>query len=129
VDLALIPRYGITGAAIGWAAAITVANLVPLIQLAWIVRVHPFGTGTLAACVLCALSFGVIPVLVRAVLGGGAAGLAVTVAAGCAALAAGVWLCREPLQLSVILALFSRGAKPAEAAPQHAEPAGGTGRR
>jgi len=129
VDLALIPRYGITGAAIGWAAAITVANLVPLIQLAWIVRVHPFGTGTLAACVLCALSFGVIPVLVRAVLGGGAAGLAVTVAAGCAALAAGVWLCREPLQLSVILGLFSRGAKPAEAAPQHAEPAGGTGRR
>ena len=45
VDLVLIPRYGVTGAAIGWAAAILVSNLVPLVQLAWIVGVQPFGSG------------------------------------------------------------------------------------
>src|SRR5207245_1336749 len=57
VDLALIPRYGITGAAIGWAVAIAASNLIPLAQLARIVRVHPFGTGTVLACSVCALSF------------------------------------------------------------------------
>ena len=61
VDLALIPRYGITGAAIGWAAAIAVTNLVPLAQVASVVRVHPFGRGTLAACALTTISFGLIP--------------------------------------------------------------------
>ena len=34
LDLLLIPRYGITGAAIGWAVAIVVTNLTPLAQLA-----------------------------------------------------------------------------------------------
>ena len=33
VDLLLIPRYGVIGAAFGWAAAILVANLVPLAVL------------------------------------------------------------------------------------------------
>ena len=71
VDLALIPHYGITGAAIGWAAAIAGSNLIPLAQVAWIVRIHPFGTGTVRACALTALSFGVIPALVPMALGRG----------------------------------------------------------
>jgi O-antigen/teichoic acid export membrane protein len=99
VDLALIPRYGITGAAIGWAAAITAANLVPLVQVAWVVRVHPFGTGVLAAGALSALSFFVIPMLMRAVLGGAAATV-LALAAGCAVLAAGLWRWRDTLQLT-----------------------------
>ncbi len=101
VDLVLIPRYGITGAAIGWAAAIVVSNLVPLAQLAWMVRVHPFGSGTLIACGLCSLSFYVLPLLVRAALGVGVAASVVALALGGAALAVGMWRCREPLRLSV----------------------------
>ncbi|MGH3405498.1 MAG: lipopolysaccharide biosynthesis protein, partial [Streptosporangiaceae bacterium] len=61
LDLALIPRYGITGAAIGWAAAIVITNLVPLAQVASVIKVHPFGRGTLAACALTTISFGLIP--------------------------------------------------------------------
>ena len=102
VDLVLIPRYGIIGAAIGWAAAIVAANLIPLAQLAWIVRIHPFGRATITACALTALSFGVIPLLVRAFLGDGAAAQILAVAAGCAALAAGVWRGRKQLQLTMI---------------------------
>ena len=102
VDLVLIPRYGIIGAAIGWAAAIVAANLIPLAQLAWIVRIHPFGRATITACALTALSFGVIPLLVRAFLGDGAAAQILAVAAGCAALGAGVWRGRKQLQLSMI---------------------------
>ena len=102
VDLVLIPRYGIIGAAIGWAAAIVAANLIPLAQLAWIVRIHPFGRATITACALTAVSFGVIPLLVRAFLGDGAPAQILAVAAGCAALAAGVWRGRKQLQLTMI---------------------------
>ena len=114
VDLVLIPRYGIIGAAIGWAAAIVAANLIPLAQLAWIVRIHPFGRATITACALTALSFGVIPLLVRAFLGDGAAAQILAVAAGCAALGVGVWRGRNQLQLSMIPRprFFRRGFAP-----------------
>ncbi|MDQ2876196.1 MAG: polysaccharide biosynthesis C-terminal domain-containing protein, partial [Actinomycetota bacterium] len=69
VDLALIPRYGITGAAIGWAAAIGATNLVPLAQVAAVIRVHPFGRGSLTAALLSTLSFGAIPLAARAIVG------------------------------------------------------------
>jgi O-antigen/teichoic acid export membrane protein len=102
VDLALIPRYGITGAAIGWSAAIVASNLIPLAQLARIIRIHPFGTATLLAGALTAASFGVIPALVRTAFGGDPAVQITAVAAGCVALAAGLWRWRERLQLSMM---------------------------
>ena len=49
LDLVLIPGYGITGAAIGWSAAITLTNLLPLAQIAATQRLHPFGRGTAIA--------------------------------------------------------------------------------
>ncbi|MEP7023929.1 MAG: polysaccharide biosynthesis C-terminal domain-containing protein [Actinomycetota bacterium] len=107
VDLALIPRYGITGAAIGWAAAIGAANLIPLVQVAWVVRVHPFGRGLLAATVLTTLSFGALPLLLRAVLGTGLVPSLATLATGCVILVAGLWRFRDALQLSVMPGLSS----------------------
>jgi O-antigen/teichoic acid export membrane protein len=111
LDLVLIPRYGITGAAVGWALAMTVSNLVPLAQLAAAFRLHPFGRGSLIACALSALSFGVIPLAVRAGLGGGAAALAVGVVAGCALQAAGLWRFRGPLRLGAMPVLSSLRAR------------------
>lgn len=102
VDLALIPRYGITGAAIGWAAAIVAANLLPLIQLRWIIRIHPFGRATLLAGALAAVAFGLIPVLTRIVLGSGPVPALVAFASGCTVLVAGLWRWRDQLQLSLI---------------------------
>ena len=74
LDLLLIPRYGITGAAIGWAAAIAAANLMPLAQVARSVRLHPFGRGTFIACALCLASFGAVPLALRYLLGSGQGG-------------------------------------------------------
>ena len=99
LDLVLIPRYGITGAAIGWAVAIAVSNLMPLAQLAAVLRLHPFGRGTVIACTLSVLSFGAIPLALHGTLGGGPASLAAAVAAGCAVQALGLWLFRDALQL------------------------------
>ena len=120
VDLALIPHYGITGAAIGWAAAIAVTNLVPLAQVAAVVRVHPFGLGSLTACLLTTLSFAAIPLAVRAVAGHGAAATIGAIAAGCVVLLGGLWLGRRVLHLELLPGMpGGKGRDPALAA-QHA---------
>jgi O-antigen/teichoic acid export membrane protein len=102
VDLALIPRYGITGAAIGWAAAIGVSNLIPLVQVAVAAKVHPFGRGTAAACLITTVSFAVIPLAAKSIAGDSAAISVAAIATGCAVMAAGLFWLRGPLQLSVI---------------------------
>ena len=102
VDLALIPRYGIIGAAIGWAAAIGVMNLVPLVQVATVIRVHPFGRGSLVACLLSLLSFGAIPLAARAIAGDSAPTTVAAVTTGCLVMLAGLWLGRNVLQLPLL---------------------------
>jgi O-antigen/teichoic acid export membrane protein len=102
LDLLLIPRYGITGAAIGWAAAIIVTNLTPLVQLAISKRLHPFGRGSLIAAGLAAASFAAIPLAARAALGAGAAASAGAVLAGCVVQAAGLWWFRDSLRLAAL---------------------------
>lgn len=111
LDLLLIPKYGITGAAIGWAIAIAVSNLIPLAQLAAAFRLHPFGRATILACLLMAVSFGVIPLAARAVLGTGVMGSAAGVAAGCAVAAAGLWRFRRVLRLSTMPGLAVIGGR------------------
>jgi O-antigen/teichoic acid export membrane protein len=102
VDLALIPRLGITGAAIGWAAAIGLTNLLPLVQVAVSARVHPFGRGTTAACGLTLLSFGVIPLAARAAAGTTPLVSTTAAAIGCLAMALGLWRMHQTLHLSAM---------------------------
>jgi len=102
VDLTLIPRLGITGAAIGWAAAIGVSNLVPLVQVAVVARVHPFGAGTALACLLTTISFAGIPLAARAAAGSSGLVSIASVVTGCAVMAAGLCWLHGPLQLSVL---------------------------
>ena len=69
LDLWLIPGHGILGAAIAWAVAITIGNVVPLIQLAVVTKLHPFSRGSLIAAVLCVICFAVVPLVIKAALG------------------------------------------------------------
>ncbi|HEX9030354.1 MAG TPA: polysaccharide biosynthesis C-terminal domain-containing protein [Streptosporangiaceae bacterium] len=102
LDLVLIPRMGITGAAVGWAAAIGLTNLVPLVQVARAARVHPFGAGTAAAAGLTLVSFAAIPLSLRAAAGTGPAVSVTAVGAGCAVMALGLWRLRGALYLSTM---------------------------
>jgi len=102
LDLVLIPKYGITGAAIGWAVAIVVTNLMPMAQLASSIHLQPFGRGTVLAAALSTVAFGAVPLALRAVLGGGLAGLAAGVAAGCVVFAIGLWRFGGALRLSAM---------------------------
>jgi O-antigen/teichoic acid export membrane protein len=102
LDLVLIPRYGITGAAIGWAIAILVTNLMPMAQLAASIHLQPFGRGTVLACSLSTVSFFAIPFGIRAALGGGFVSLAVAVAVASLVQAAGLWKWRNVLRLAAM---------------------------
>jgi hypothetical protein len=71
------------------ASAVLMNNLVPLAQVAWRLRLHPFGRATLAAAALAVACFAVPPLLLR--LATAAAVPAVTVtAAGITAYLTGV---------------------------------------
>ncbi len=102
LDLYLIPRYGITGAALGWAITFGVTNLMPLTQIAVTMKLHPFGRGSLIAMALTTFSFLVVPFTARALLGRHAAVSVAAVALGCVLLAVGLWRFRGVLRLSVM---------------------------
>jgi O-antigen/teichoic acid export membrane protein len=80
VDVALIPRLGALGAALGFAAATLTNNLVPLGQIAVVLGLHPFGRATFAAALSATACFGAVPLAVRAI-GGPGLGSAVVAAA------------------------------------------------
>jgi O-antigen/teichoic acid export membrane protein len=103
VDLLLIPRYGITGAAIGWSVAIVVNNLVPLAQIAAVMRLHPLGRATLVAGALSALSFGAVPWAIRGIFGTSLLPSVAGGVVGCLVMAVGLWLFRDALRLSALV--------------------------
>ncbi|MEV0645192.1 oligosaccharide flippase family protein [Phytomonospora sp. NPDC050363] len=95
VNLWLIPRIGVAGAAIGWAAAVLANNLIPLAQLGLAERLHPFGKESGLAMAATAVCFGVLPASAGMVVGDGAR-LPVAICGGMA-YAALLWRLRGPL--------------------------------
>lgn len=82
LNVVLIPRMGVLGAAIAWAAAILLRNLLPLAQLALHLRLHPFGRTTAAAAVLALLCAGAVPLGARVASGGSVAATAAAATLG-----------------------------------------------
>jgi O-antigen/teichoic acid export membrane protein len=108
LDVLLIPRYGALGAAIGLACAMVANNLLPLIQVGRVARLHPFGVGTRAAAVLSVGCFGVLPRVVTTVAGTGPTGLILAVVLAVPVFGAGAWLLRDRLALDA----FNRRKRP-----------------
>ncbi|MFL6098631.1 MAG: MATE family efflux transporter [Actinomycetales bacterium] len=100
IDIILIPRVGIIGAAIGWGAAIATGNLVPLTQVAMSIKVHPFGRSTLTAGLVALLCFGLVPGGVRLALGLSWLSIVVASLVGGAIYLVLLWVLREPLELN-----------------------------
>lgn len=94
----LIPRIGILGAALAWVAAILVNNLVPLLQVRVALHVHPFGRITLLAASVPAFLFGVIPWITQ-LWGGGAIGAVACFLVGGLIYVGFFWRLRRPLGL------------------------------
>jgi O-antigen/teichoic acid export membrane protein len=104
LNVVLIPRIGIVGAAIAWAASILVDNVAALAEVHWVLGMEPFGRGYPVAAAAALGSFGVPGVIARAVLGQSLAGLAATVAVGVPCFALVSYLARSRLQLTGLVA-------------------------
>jgi O-antigen/teichoic acid export membrane protein len=108
LNVVLIPRYGLAGAAAASAAGTLLNNLLPLVQVWRSMGLHPFGTGVGVAAGLSAVCFGLLGLAVRAVAGPTVTGLAVYVVAGCGLYAALLWRFRDRLDWQALRGVLSR---------------------
>ncbi|WP_444961236.1 lipopolysaccharide biosynthesis protein [Nocardiopsis sp. M1B1] len=99
VCVLLVPAAGATGAAVALVAAMLVRKLLPLWQLRSRVVLHPFSRPVLAATASAVTWFGVLPLLLEALLGGGVATLVMAVASGAVGHLVTVWSLRGLLGL------------------------------
>jgi O-antigen/teichoic acid export membrane protein len=99
LNLVLIPRLGIVGAAIAWSVSILVNNLAPLAQVWLLMRVHPFGPGSPIAAGAALALFGAGGLAARAAFGASLATAALFGAIAAVAYAAVVWRFRSTLEL------------------------------
>jgi O-antigen/teichoic acid export membrane protein len=109
-NLVLIPRLGILGAAVSWALAIVVDNVISVLLVHRGMRVSSRGPGLLRAMVLAAACFGVVGGLARLTLGATVAGLVVTLVVAGAVYALLVWRSRRTLDLAVLRDALRRSA-------------------
>lgn len=114
LNLLLIPHFGINGAAVAWAVAILVTNVVPLVQVWHAFGLHPFDRGLLVACALAAGCFGVLPLIALLAFGGTLPALFVSAVVGAVAYAAVLWRLRRMLHLDLLLSALRhpRSANP-----------------
>ena len=85
LNLVLIPRLGIVGAAIAWAVSIIVNNVAPLIEVMTFFRIDPFGPGYRLVSAAALFCFGVPGVFFSLVLGHSVPALVVSTTLGCLA--------------------------------------------
>ncbi len=127
LDLWLIPRLGITGAAIGWASAILAANLLPLAQVYALFRLQPFGRGTLTAMSCAVLATGLLPFAITRGIGTGPVQLGTAVALGALTYAVLLFATRRVTRLPELVASVRRrragGGAVSAAAPLEEPPA------
>jgi O-antigen/teichoic acid export membrane protein len=103
LDLALIPHFGVMGAAIGWSASIFAANVVPLL-LAWgRLGLHPFGRSTSAAYLLCGVCFVALPLGAFILSDGNENAAILAIVLGAIGYGIGMWRGRDLFELRVML--------------------------
>jgi O-antigen/teichoic acid export membrane protein len=109
LNLVLIPRYGIEGAAIAWAASIVLQNALALAQVRLALGFHPFARAYVVAFAALA-AFGGIGLGLRAWLGASPTALAVTLAIATPLYALFLRRARSTLRLGMLRSAFRRGA-------------------
>lgn len=113
LDVLLIPSLGLLGAAIGWSAAIAMANFLPLVQVWFVVRVNPYGRATAIAVAASSAAFGAVPGAVVLGVGTSLGGLAAGLSLGAVLYGLIIWRFRTELYVDVLLlAIRRRKGKP-----------------
>ncbi|MEQ7123814.1 oligosaccharide flippase family protein [Actinopolymorpha sp. B11F2] len=96
----LVPPFGITGAALAWAAALLVRNVLPMIQVRRAFGVTSLGPGVGWVAVSAGLCFGGVPLLIALVLPMSLPVVGSWLPLMCVAYAAMLWRGRTTLELA-----------------------------
>ncbi len=108
LDVWLIPRYGIDGAAIGWTATIFEMALVTNFILWRWYRIHPFGKGYWIVGGAAVVCFGAVGLVFRLVFGTGVATFAVFAVVSCALYGTVLFKNRDTLHLDAFGSLYGK---------------------
>ncbi len=114
LNVVLIPRYGMEGAAVAWAVSIIVDNVMALVEVWWFLGMRPFGPGYFPSAVAAVGCFGVIGLAVREILGESEVAILVFLLLAIPCYAVVLWRLRERLHLDEFLGAFGvrRGPRP-----------------
>lgn len=108
LNVLLIPRYGIEGAAAAWAISIIVDNLMALTEVWLFLGMRPFGPGYLPVAGAAALSVGVPALLARAVFGVSGASFVVFAVVAVPLYGAALWSLRKVARLDELVRAVRR---------------------
>jgi O-antigen/teichoic acid export membrane protein len=102
-NLLLVPPFGITGASIAWALSIMLDSSLAFAQVRWGMRISSSLRGLALAGVLALACFGLVPVVVRAIVGSSLPAMVVALGLALAVYIPIVWLRRDILGIDVLL--------------------------
>jgi O-antigen/teichoic acid export membrane protein len=108
LNLWLIPRYGMSGAAIAWGVAIALDNLMAVAEVRYLFGIGPFGPGYAAVVGATLVCFGGVGLAVRLLLGASFGSFALYAVVSCAAFVIAMRRYRGALRLDLLKDSFRR---------------------
>jgi hypothetical protein len=111
-NLALVPHFGITGAAVAWAVTIVGDSALAFGQVRWGMRIGGSLRGLALAGLLALGCFGVVGVAVRMIAGSSLPAMSVAIALSLALYLPMVWARRNSLDIPILLEALSRRTRP-----------------
>jgi O-antigen/teichoic acid export membrane protein len=108
LNIALIPRFGMTGAAVAWASSIVALNLAAVVETRILFGVRPLGSGARVIVLSTAAAYGIVGGLARWRMGSSAPAFVVAALGGTVLYAIIVSVARETLHLPELVRALSR---------------------
>ena len=106
LNLLLIPRYGLLGAAASFACGVAINNIAPLLEVRFLLGLNPFGRGWLVPAVASLGCFGIGGIVVRLAWGESVLVAGVYLVAATLIYAAVIWRFRRVLHLHEIASVL-----------------------
>ena len=103
LNLILIPRFGMSGAAVAWAASIVCVNVATMLEVQAFLGIRPFGRGYPVVATAALGSFGIVGGVLRYGFGASGSTLLITLAAALVVYVALLWRYGRPLRLGGLL--------------------------
>jgi len=122
LNLLLIPRYGMVGAASAWAVSIVLSNVLPMIEVWLLMGLSPFGRGFPVVVGASTACFGGLGLLARLLFGLSPASLLIFLVTGSAAYVTLIIRFRAVLHVGFLVDAIRHRAQPAAAVAAPIDP-------